>query len=98
MHEPQVFAQILSDRCEAVERYPVPETPMAPAFEQTLANHLRDRAIRGLVIHKLGTLRSHHSEALESLGLGTLDVRQDARIRSCVDQDPAGHEDSVHLV
>ncbi|TMG08877.1 MAG: hypothetical protein E6I00_16135 [Chloroflexi bacterium] len=75
----------------------MPETPATSALEESLANNARDRAIRRSIADEFGAGRVNDAEALESAGLLTLRVRQGARVRPRVDQDPPGREDPMNL-
>jgi hypothetical protein len=97
VHEAQVLAEIRAEIRQAVEWDPVPETAATPAPEQALAHHSGDRTIRRLIVGELDAVRPHSSEHLKTSRPATLDVRRDSRLRSGVDEHPAGHEDSMNL-
>jgi len=97
MHEAQVLRQVVAELGEAAERHEMPEAAATPALEQSLAHHVRDRAIRRSVIRELWPGGLHDSEALESARLPALRVRRNARVRPGVDQDPAGCENPVYF-
>ncbi|TMG10125.1 MAG: hypothetical protein E6I00_13770 [Chloroflexi bacterium] len=75
----------------------MPETAAPSALEESLANNARNSAIRRSIVDEFGAGRVNDAEALESAGLLTLRVRQDARVRPRVDQDPAGRENPMNL-
>src|SRR5882762_2077855 len=97
MHEAEVLRQVPAEIGEAAERYEVPETASTRAFEQSPADHARDRAIRRPVVCHLQPGGLHDSEALESPRPAPLRVSRNARVRPGVDQGPAGCENPVNL-
>ena len=97
MDEAQVLGEVLAELGQAIERDPVPETTTTLALEQSVAHNARDRTIRPSIGGELEPVRPHYPEALEAVNFPALAVREDARVRPRVDQDPARREDPVNL-
>jgi hypothetical protein len=97
MHQAQVVPQVVAKLSQVAERHEIPEPAATPALEQSVTHHARHRAIRRSVIRNLWPGGLHNSEALEPSRLPALRVRRNARIRSGVDQYPAGCENPVYL-
>jgi len=97
MDETQVLEEVAPELRQAVEWDPVPETTTTLALEQPVPHNVRDRAIRPSIGGELEPVRPHNAEALEAPDFPALRVGEDARVRSCVDEDPARREDPMSL-
>ena len=97
MHEAQVLSEVLAKIGEAGKRYAVPETAAPFAPEESLSNNPGNGVVGCRIVRELGGVCLHCAEALKSSLLSQFCVRDDARVRPCVDEHAARREDSVNL-
>jgi hypothetical protein len=92
-----MLAEVPPQLGQAFKGHAVPETSWPRASKEPVADDPRDRSVRGAVVAHLDGRGADRPESLKAPFRAALGVREDARVRTRVDQNATRCEDPVHL-